>query len=118
MRRWYALIGMLALMLVGVLAAGSPALLDRWRGQRESTLPPCSALPTSRAVESALAQNADLAAQLRAAGGSVTVHVSHPCGRDDRAAVAVECLDEDCARVGDILTGSAGFGVPVKVVPR
>jgi hypothetical protein len=109
-------VGAVVLLIVaaGLLQGFVPSFI---RGSRETARPACGALPSRAEVDKAIVSHAELVAQIRAVGTSVTVETEQPCDTPrDRALVLVTYSGNDqYEHIDSILTKSAGFGVPVQL---
>ena len=83
----------------------------------DSALPPCSQLPTERAVEQALEQHRDMVESLQAMekGGSVMIFADAPSDCPNRSALRItygtqKTRDEIRHRLGDTF-----FGIPYRM---
>lgn len=111
----WVLAGVAVVALVGlvvVLGGVSP-----WRSPAVAR-PACDDLPSRAAVAAALADHADLTAQIEAVGAGVQVTRTSPCtSQPDRALVTITYgTSAERVKVDHILTTADGFGVPVELV--
>ncbi|MGB3683258.1 MAG: hypothetical protein WA990_12345 [Rubrobacteraceae bacterium] len=107
------LLGVLLVVGAGVATGAVPL-----SGSRDSARPPCEQLPDRASVESAVASNEDLVAQIESVGSGVDVGVSTPCeGQPDKAIVRIRyTTNADRKDVDAILQQEDGFGAPVELV--
>lgn len=113
-RRVVAVLVLAAVVLTALAVAFVRGYLPTGGG---ATHPPCEQLPTTAAVDTALAERAELIAAITAAGPGVTVRRGTPCDTgEDRALVEVTYAnDTERDRITDVLNTEDGFGVPVYV---
>ncbi|WP_433271929.1 hypothetical protein ACQPZF_14515 [Actinosynnema sp. CS-041913] len=108
--------------VVAVLVVGGGVAVARYGFGSSSTdaHPPCDQLPSPTEVSAGLTGNKELADEIRAVGGDVSVDVGTPCDGDrNRALIQVTygSADEREA-VQRLLSAGTGFGVPVHLVER
>ncbi len=108
----------LAVALVGLVAALVLSGAGWLNPSRSSTHPPCEQLPSANAVDAALRDHADLSRAITDVSPDVHVSVGRPCaGLDDAALVQVSFrTSEQRHAIEDVLSRTEGFGVPVHLV--